>query len=42
MNVTFVLLLARENMNEVAADIGVAKFSYSSVQSTERYSFALE
>jgi hypothetical protein len=31
MNVVFVRLLARENKKEVAADTGVAKFSYSSV-----------
>ena len=30
MNVTLVLLLARAKRNEVAADTGEAKFSYSS------------
>lgn len=30
MNVTLVLLLARDKRNEVAADTGEAKFSYSS------------
>jgi hypothetical protein len=32
MNVTFVLLLASDKRNEVAADTGEAKFSYSSVR----------